>query len=258
MKQFLGNYKKRYASAKQSGDVDEHASEMMSESVFRFLCRIAIKNGNSFMWSWLVLQWNLMCRSINIESLLIGKLLLLLFLVEKANCIYCSKYSILKINVFKLCYCFVIDHMGVEGDAFMFKFHKTKCGQGGEQVHGKHVYANPIHPHVCTFLAFGVHCMNTTTRNLGSKKYFEGKEQADRFNTQLLSMVKTHISELESLGLSDAHTRLSTHSIRKGSATSCASSVCGPSIVCICLRADWKLGQVLQVCKHFSFPLNTK
>ena len=40
---------------------------------------------------------------------------------------------------------------------------------------------------------------------------------------------------------------MSTHGIRKGSASYTASSPTGPSIVSICLRADWKLGTVLSI-----------
>ena len=72
-----------------------------------------------------------------------------------------------------------------------------------------------------------------------------GPKQADRFNKQLASMVTTHKATIEALfGLL---TSLSTHGIRKGSASMAASSPSGPSIIAICLRADWKLGAVLQV-----------
>lgn len=207
---FLANYRKRYATAKQDGEVNEQSADMMPVGVYRFLCDKAVAEGNSFLWTWLVTQWSLMCRSINVNGLL-------------------------------------MEHIGVSGDAFTMRFPKTKCGQGGEQEHVKHVYANPLNPAVCPFLTFGVHCMRTADRHLGNTLLFQGKDQATRFNKQLLVFIKKFSNELESLGLTDAGARISTHSIRKGVGTFVASSPCGPSIVAICLRADWKLGSVLTV-----------
>ena len=137
MKVFLANYKKKFATAKQKGEVTEQASEKLSSGVYRFLSLQAIKDGNSFLWAWLTMQWNLMCRSINVQTIL-------------------------------------LEHFNVDGDAFTEKFFKTKSGQGGEQSYGKHVYANPLTPEICPILSFAVHAMATAVRPKDDRHFFQG------------------------------------------------------------------------------------
>ena len=123
----LGNYKKKHAKARQDGEVTESAAGAMSAAAYRTLCHYAIGQGNTFMWSWLTQQWNLMSRSINVAGLLLNQ-------------------------------------VGVEGDAFTETFIVTKTGQGGEGEHMKHIYANPLSPEVCPFLSLALHLMQTSER----------------------------------------------------------------------------------------------
>ena len=74
-----------------------------------------------FAWSYGLLQWNLMARSSNIDAL-----------------------------------CFHNVKRGVS-DSLTFKFDSSKCDQTGEFVTEKNVYANPLNPELCPWLAFAVH-----------------------------------------------------------------------------------------------------
>ena len=69
MRQFLENYKKEYARAKQDGNVDENAADAIPFSLYRLLLKWALDEGNIFVWVWSILQWNLMGRSISIDPL---------------------------------------------------------------------------------------------------------------------------------------------------------------------------------------------
>ena len=51
-----------------------------------------------------------------------------------------------------------IDHIWVEHDALVFQFAKSKGLPNGEDHVGPwHVYANPLQPNVCPFLAMAVY-----------------------------------------------------------------------------------------------------
>ena len=242
VRDFLKSYSKSYATAREKGEVSEQTSDAMNARVFRFLCEQAIKEGRIFFWAWITLQWHLMCRSANVGSL-----------------------------QFKL--------FGLANDAMCAQFAKTKAGQSGELCNLKHIYANPLEPSICPFLALGVLLASTPERSDSSHAVFEGKEQSTRFNKQLTEMLGQHRDELLLKGMISADSRLSCHGIRKGASNTAASgTTAAPPIVAICLRqvsncfettdsyfgciclsppthtfclwpyrADWKLGRVLQI-----------
>ena len=58
----------------------------------------------------------------------------------------CSK------NIGELAY-----HNFVTGDDYIkIRYDKTKADQDGEKIRDKHIYANPLNPLVCPFLALGI------------------------------------------------------------------------------------------------------
>lgn len=208
IRRYLAAYKKRFAHALQNGEVDSHASDPMTPRHFRYICQRALEDGNSFVWSWLVLQWNLMCRGKNIATL-------------------------------------NLDLLGAEEDALIFQFVVTKAGQGGEFKMKKHCYANPLDPSVCIATALAVY-LSLHPRRGGSHLLFEGQSQSARFGKLLSEVIKEEHDALSVMGLAQIHSALTGHSIRKGAASSAASgSTMCPSIIAICRRADWSLGKVL-------------
>jgi len=209
MKMFLDSYRKKYAAAKQRGEVADQSSDPITFEMFKFMCRAALSDGDVFLWCWLVWQWQLMCRSVNVETL-------------------------------------VLDLFGVSEDAMTAQFAVTKTGQSGEKAHLKHVYANPLEPTVCAVTALAVYL--SVVERAGTPVLFEGPKgsQAKRFNDRLLELLKKHRDALTGLGLTTSGSNLSTHGLRKGAATYCATgSTHGPGIIAICLRADWSFGSTL-------------
>ena len=193
--------------------MSEHHATCLSTGAYTFVTGKAVADGNVFLWCWEVLQWNLCCRSVNVETVR-------------------------------------LEHMGFSGDAFRFKFKRAKNDQGGDLDHTKHVYANPLQPATCPVLAWTV-CMMVTAheRENDNGRLFQGKDksQAQRFNKQFSDLVTLHMEELCNLGYAEKDARLSTHSFRKGVGTMLTNSPAGPAIIAVCIRMGWKLGAVLSV-----------
>ena len=80
-----------------------------------------------FLWLWNVLQWNIMGRCINVEPLPLHNL-----------------------KVFE-------DHIQILYDS-------KKMDQTGDKVTMKNIYANPLNPRICTFLALGTYLAMNSPR----------------------------------------------------------------------------------------------
>lgn len=125
-------------------------------------------------------------------------------------------------------------------DALAIRFAHMKNDQEGERRDPRHVYANPLLPHLYPVLSLA---MYTTTFCFDrSSLVFPGSNQYDRYTkilkrTMELALVK---EALDSTGLTAFD--FGSHSARKGSATFVPScSTAGPSAASICLRAGWGL-----------------
>ena len=185
----------------------------MGKGAYELLARTAVKAGSAFNWSWLTLQWNLGCRSVNIEKIL-------------------------------------LDHCGVIEDAMTITFARTKSDLGGDIRHLKHVYANPGNPSICSVLALAVQLMATAsdrTENgkMPASRLYQGKTQAHRFNEQLSKAAAESEGELQAQGFVEKGEKITTHSIRKGVGTYSTAMPGGPGIITICLRLSWARGQVM-------------
>ena len=69
MKTYIQTLKKEKALAKGQGDIDEHDADKIPFALFETICKWAIKTGNIMVWSFSVVQWNVMCRSVNVDPL---------------------------------------------------------------------------------------------------------------------------------------------------------------------------------------------
>ncbi|ETV77444.1 hypothetical protein H257_08861 [Aphanomyces astaci] len=120
-----------------------------------------------------------------------------------------------------------IDHISFEEDAIGITYIKSKTDQtGSKRRDPRHVYANPSSPAICTFLALGAN-------------------QRDRFGKALKALDYTVLGEA-------ASGTVGTHSIRKGAATFvCSGSTSGPSVISVCLRCGWSLGNVVERYMHY-------
>lgn len=161
-----------------------------------------------FARTFLIICWNLMCRSYNAFHIRHGHI----EWVEDSMCIY---------------------------------FAHMKNDQQGERPRDpRHIYANPLQPEVCPILALGIYwsCFEWDEDN---DQLFPGDNQYDRFRKQLHRILQKEkiVQELDRRGMDAEH--IGTHSVRKGAATFCSSgSTSCPSSTSIHLRAGWSLGGV--------------
>ena len=135
-----------------------------------------------------------------------------------------------------------LDHLSLEEDAIGVTFFKTKSDQEGKKtIAPRHCYSNPMKPTTCVFLALALYL--ACHPQLKSGKLFPGGRQRDRFGKCLSKMLGFKVTK-KGKRKSKA---IGTHSIRKGAATyACGGCTGGPSIVSVCLRCGWSLGNVME------------
>ncbi|OQR84363.1 hypothetical protein ACHHYP_20680 [Achlya hypogyna] len=117
-----------------------------------------------------------------------------------------------------------LEHLSVHAEAIGIIFCKPKTDQSATKRRGP-----------ATF----------TATQWKRRHLFPGSAQKDRFGKQLSNL------------LSDSHTpcgraEYGTHSIRKGAVTFvCWGITSGLSIISVCLRCGWSLGNVLERFMHY-------
>jgi len=216
---FLQSYKKKVARAKATGDTDESEADPIPFSLFVLICAWSVGEGNIFLWAWTVLQWNLMGRSINVEPL-----------------------------------CF--HNLTVFADTIKIVYDSNKADQGGDNVTIKHVYANPVKPQICSYLALGIYlCLNALRYEKVELIFRKGKEEKKKvastgYCSQLKELMTRKASSVKNF-IRLAHAN--AHDWRKGSATYATSgTTCPPSTPSIARRGEWSMGKVLDLYWHFA------
>ena len=141
MKAFIKTFKKEKAAAKSEGKCDEKDADEIPFTLFEGICCWAIKSGNIMLWTFTVVQWNIMGRSVNVDPL---------------------GFHNLSRDGGSDCICITLD--------------KNKSDQSGENVSPKKCYANPGNPTVCFNLALACYlCVNRDIFNRRSDKIFRKK-----------------------------------------------------------------------------------
>lgn len=173
-------------------------------------------NNSLFGHLFFVLQWNLMARSNTVAKILLS-------------------------------------HISWSEDCLLVVVPKHKGDQEGKSVSKpKHVYSNPLSPHICPVLALAIYVFSnsfqlTFNNNRIRNSLFEGTEQEKRwqntFNRLLSSLSE---SERAILGDNTNASDYCTHSCRKGSISYVSGLKDGPATHAIFLRAGWTLGAVQQ------------
>jgi len=210
----MKGYKKIIAQKKCNGVMDvEEGKTKLSFTGYIELCRYMLRmrpdgRRNTFMegifgWNYQVLQWNLMCRSINVDKLM-------------------------------------FQHIIWREDCLVFTLPVSKCDQTGESVSKeKHVFGNPIIPEICPILALSVLIFGKSRHGeFYRKTIMEGSNSQDRYSSILFQALNNIPSNID---LGGQRKDIGTHSNRKGSATF-ALSVCMVSAVAVYLRAGWSIG----------------
>ena len=207
--------KRTIAAEIQNGNgVIKEGKDELQFSMYKFLALMMLKHSGDnkefiFAHCFMILCWNLMCRSS---------------------------------NVIKVCFA----HMEWRDDALCIYFNQTKSDQEGEKPKNpRHVYANPITPAVCPILSIALYmlCFPILSRN--QRKLFPGVEQYDHYRKAFQKLLQFNEVEAELVRSGVKADDLGTHSKRKGSGTyaSSGSTAC-PSSVAIHIRMDWSMGNV--------------
>lgn len=223
MERFLKGFKKQAAAAKSEGQLDEQDADPISWSFFQKILSWSIASRNIFVWTYSLLQWNLMARSVNISNL-------------------------------------ALHNFKVGEDCLIGKYDKTKSDQTGEKVHGKHIYANPLNPLANCFLALGIYMWQQSTRFERTERLFVGtglreESGSERYCTQLAELFAQNNETVKAYIRSD---HANSHGLRKGSATAVSSgTTCPPPISSIAARGEWSIGKVLDIYWHFAEPGDT-
>ncbi|KAL7538044.1 hypothetical protein ACHAXR_008244 [Thalassiosira sp. AJA248-18] len=217
---FILAYRKEYKIAKKEGRTDEQEADPICCSLFRCICQWAVNEGNVFVWVFSLAMWNLMSRSISVDSLAFHNI--------KSGA----------------------------SDSIKFKYDETKADKTGEFTQEKNCYANPLEPHLCFFLALGCWISLSaetleTTEKLFIKPGSKPGTASQRYCTQLSEMVMRHYE------IAKHHLRVShfnAHGIRKGSGSHASSATTmPPSFVAVAARGEWSIGKILDV--YFKFAM---
>ena len=156
-----------------------------------------------FAHLFLVLSWNLACRSSNTKTI-------------------------------------HFHHLGWSQDALQIFFCHMKNDQTGDRPRdARHVYANPFNPHVCPFLSIISYLLVTPPTS--DSCLFPGANQYNRYNKylqKLLEEKRDYIMTKYGVNVDD----IGAHSARKGASTYMTSGcVNGPSQQAVNIRCGWKM-----------------
>ena len=132
----------------------------------------------------------------------------------------------------------------------------SKADQTGDKCTDKHIYANPLEPRVCPFLALAVYFSLQSMHLSETEKFFQMEGQvtaaSQRYCGQLAELFKSNSENLKAYIRSD---HANSHGLRKGSATSVASgTTLPPPTSSIAARGEWSLGRILDIYWHFAEP----
>jgi hypothetical protein len=203
---FFSGLKKRNQNEKQAGErpIREGKAEMPVD-LYEAIAKYFYSVGDLQNATYLILTWNLACRSNNTADL-------------------------------KMC------HITWLMDALKIEFGKTKANQEGDRHEFRLVFANPHKPLVCPVLALSLYVSTISKELVPSDKLFLGSA-SDSFLKALQEALDQPmvLQAMRLHGLKKLD--IGAHSIRKGAATYlCNGGTCAPSYGSICIRLSWTMG----------------
>jgi len=204
---FFKGIKRRCAQEKQDGfrPMQEGKAEMPVD-LYRALAKHFYASGDVQSAAYLILTWNLCCRTNNTEAI-------------------------------------KMKHLHWHQDALKIQFGLTKSNQEAEREEWRLLFSNPQDPSMCPIFAIAVYLAVSNREYAEQDRLFLGGTPADTFHKALKQALRSPVIEtclrFHGLNASD----IGAHSIRKGAATFLANgSTCGPSYSSICIRMSWSMG----------------
>ena len=198
-------HKRVVAGLKETGEMkQDEGKRFLKMKGYRMLCRLALEQGETEVYLYLVSQWNLMVRTVNVK---------------------------------KMNYKF----FALDGDASTIKTPYHKGDQEGKNAFPKHVYANPVDALICPFFAMGIHIVCNAFQRGGNTCVFQVECMESTFSNWIRKVAGSFTPEdLLELGMEAED--VGTHSIRKGAGTFCSSQPSGPNPQTVRLRMDHCIG----------------
>lgn len=214
IKLFFKGLKRLDAREKDAGiRAQTERKKAMPFAIYARLQEQFYKEGKFFEMAYTSLTWNLMCRTDNTARI-------------------------------------TLKHLGVDDDSITVLFNISKTHQEGDEFEQKRrCYMNPRNWRLCLGFALGHYLMSVPELGSnGDPALFPGKEgtQKKRYSESLQQTLSG--SEMKEFISSHGFiaSDFGAHSLRKGAATFVTSgSTGGPSIVAVCQRAGWHMGNVL-------------
>lgn len=204
---YFKSLKRRTTAFQQAGDSSiKTGKDPLSYSHYTELCLQSLKQADPryiFFHLFLVLSWNLTCRSKNVVTI-------------------------------------QLSHIEWHDDGLAIYFAHQKNDQAGDKPRDpRHIFANPLNPSVCPILALGLFWVLFPGFE---GELFSGGRQYDRYRKTFQDVLRLPevAADLQRRGIDP--TSLGSHSARKGAATYVSSgSTCSPSHAAICIRVGWAL-----------------
>ena len=199
----------------------EEGKEPMSVELLVAICGWLLNMGTTggiFAHCYLLLTWNLACRSNNTAN------------IKFSDIVWSTSF-----------------------DSFHILFRHSKTDQkGDDSKYPRHIFANPKNPVVCPVLSlcFYFTCCFATKKISQTSFLFPGKAQQKRFSDILQRVLKEHEEEVR-ITYGFEINKLGPHSIRKGAASYLCSLPGGPPGAAVCHRGGWSIGGVKDRYWHY-------
>ena len=188
----------------------------LSFALYKEICGWMLEDDSPsgrFAHTFLVLSWNLACRSSNTKTI---------------------HYH----------------HLAWAGDALQVYFAHMKNDQTGDRPRDpRHIYANPYNPTVCPLLSLTMYLLVTPPTS--SSALFPGSDQYNRYNKYLRNLLeRKEVYVMRNYGVDVGE--IGAHSARKGAATYMTSGyVGGPMQQAVNIRCGWRMSGVTDTyCRY--------
>eukprot|EP01050_Picozoa_sp_SAG11_P008459 SAG11_NODE_747_length_7366_cov_7.215632_9_plen_358_part_00 len=224
---FFKFHRKLIADEKAKGNMSaEEGSPSMPFDVYKWLAEHSLETCNSFSNLFMNLEWNLISRG------------------ETTSSVNFKDMSVLE-----------------DAQRLTFSFHRFKAQLEGTDAEKdkKHCYSNPLpgNESIDLLLSLAIYLSEYDERygHMESGKLFPTADPQSTFSKWLSKALVhpdcTKIMKVHGLNNENMAKKLTAHGIRKASASKNGQCVAGPSMMAVCLRAQWTIGAVLS--RYFRF-----